>query len=59
MSNLYLPLATMTNSFIIRGEGIVLKNPESRYIPNGRVPTWQKVKPEYLVGFSHGLFLPA
>ncbi|KAM0753969.1 ATP-dependent DNA ligase [Meredithblackwellia eburnea MCA 4105] len=31
-----------------RGEGLCVKNPESPYVLGGRVPTWIKVKPEYM-----------
>lgn len=29
------------------GEGLVIKNPKSPYVLNGREDTWIKVKPEY------------
>ncbi|KAG8833158.1 DNA ligase (ATP) [Serendipita sp. 399] len=33
-----------------RGEGLILKHPNSTYILNGRVDQWVKVKPEYMEG---------
>ena len=32
-----------------RGEGLVLKHPDSEYVLNGRNKDWIKVKPEYMV----------
>lgn len=32
-----------------RGEGLVIKHPDSEYILNGRNKDWIKVKPEYMV----------
>lgn len=32
-----------------RGEGLVMKHPDSEYILNGRNKDWIKVKPEYMV----------
>lgn len=32
-----------------RGEGLILKHPDSEYILNGRTKDWIKVKPEYMV----------
>lgn len=32
-----------------RGEGLILKHPDSEYILNGRNKDWIKVKPEYMV----------
>ena len=32
-----------------RGEGLVLKHPDSEYVLNGRNKDWVKVKPEYMV----------
>lgn len=32
-----------------RGEGIILKHPNSVYVLNGRNNDWLKVKPEYMV----------
>lgn len=32
-----------------RGEGLVLKHPDSEYVLNGRNRDWVKVKPEYIV----------
>lgn len=39
-----------------RGEGLILKHPDSEYILNGRTKDWIKVKPEYMV-YSLPLFL--
>jgi len=33
-----------------RGEGLVIKHPDSEYTLNGRNKDWIKVKPEYMVG---------
>ena len=33
-----------------RGEGLVMKHPDSEYVLNGRNKDWIKVKPEYMVG---------
>ena len=33
-----------------RGEGLILKHPNSEYVLNGRNKDWVKVKPEYMVG---------
>ncbi|KXS18341.1 ATP-dependent DNA ligase [Gonapodya prolifera JEL478] len=33
-------------------EGIIVKNPESRYVPNSRTMDWTKVKAEYVEGVS-------
>ncbi|KAG8787200.1 DNA ligase (ATP) [Serendipita sp. 397] len=33
-----------------RGEGLILKHPNSTYVLNGRVDQWVKVKPEYMEG---------
>ena len=35
-----------------RGEGLILKHPESEYTLNGRNKDWIKVKPEYMVYLS-------
>lgn len=35
-----------------RGEGLVLKHPNSEYVLNGRNKDWVKVKPEYMVNLS-------
>jgi DNA ligase-4 len=35
-----------------RGEGLVIKHPDSEYILNGRNKDWIKVKPEYMVNQS-------
>ena len=32
-----------------RGEGLILKHPDSEYTLNGRNKNWVKVKPEYMV----------
>ena len=32
-----------------RGEGLILKHPDSEYTLNGRNKDWVKVKPEYMV----------
>lgn len=32
-----------------RGEGLVMKHPDSEYVLNGRNKDWIKVKPEYMV----------
>ena len=32
-----------------RGEGLILKHPNSEYVLNGRNSDWIKVKPEYMV----------
>ena len=32
-----------------RGEGLIIKHPNSEYILNGRNKDWIKVKPEYIV----------
>lgn len=40
-----------------RGEGLILKHPDSEYILNGRNKDWVKVKPEYMVGLPP-LFVP-
>ena len=33
----------------LRGEGLVIKHPDSEYVLNGRNRDWVKVKPEYMV----------
>ena len=38
-------------------EGIVLKHPKSVYIPDARVDSWIKIKPEYLRTFAEDLDL--
>ncbi|KAF9584012.1 DNA ligase (ATP) [Lunasporangiospora selenospora] len=38
-----------------RQEGIIIKNPRSRYIPNGRGQEWVKLKPEYVDGVFDSL----
>ena len=35
-----------------RGEGLVIKHPDSEYTLNGRNKDWIKVKPEYMVILS-------
>lgn len=35
-----------------RGEGLILKHPDSEYTLNGRNKDWIKVKPEYMVRLS-------
>ncbi|KAF9161087.1 DNA ligase (ATP) [Mortierella sp. AD010] len=36
-------------------EGVVVKNPRSAYIPNGRVQDWIKIKPDYVDGVCDSL----
>ncbi|KAF5388657.1 hypothetical protein D9757_004750 [Collybiopsis confluens] len=36
----------------VRGEGLVIKHPKSKYILNGRNSDWIKVKPEYMEGMG-------
>lgn len=31
-----------------REEGLVIKDPDSKYVLNSRLPTWIKFKPEYI-----------
>lgn len=31
-----------------REEGLVIKDPSSKYVLNSRLPTWIKFKPEYI-----------
>ncbi|KZV67055.1 DNA ligase 4 [Peniophora sp. CONT] len=40
-----------------RGEGLVLKHPDSEYVLNGRNKDWIKVKPEYMDSMSETLDL--
>ena len=40
-----------------RGEGLVLKHPNSQYVLGGRERDWVKVKPEYMVNCNHFLIL--
>lgn len=47
-----LSLAIKANS-----EGIILKNPQSKYIPASRNDSWIKIKPEYLDQFGENLDL--
>ncbi|PVG04723.1 putative DNA ligase [Serendipita vermifera] len=35
-----------------RGEGLIIKHPNSTYVLNGRVDNWIKLKPEYMDGQS-------
>lgn len=35
-----------------RGEGLVIKHPDSEYVLNGRNKDWVKIKPEYMVSPS-------
>ena len=47
-----LSLAIQANS-----EGIILKNPQSKYIPASRNDSWIKIKPEYLDQFGENMDL--
>ncbi|KAG0270645.1 DNA ligase (ATP) [Linnemannia exigua] len=38
-----------------RQEGVIVKNPRSPYIPNGRGEQWVKIKPEYVDGVFDSL----
>ncbi|KAF9930995.1 DNA ligase (ATP) [Linnemannia zychae] len=38
-----------------RQEGVIVKNPKSAYIPNGRGEQWIKIKPEYVDGVFDSL----
>ncbi|KAF9324147.1 DNA ligase (ATP) [Linnemannia elongata] len=38
-----------------RQEGVIVKNPRSAYIPNGRGEHWVKIKPEYVDGVFDSL----
>ncbi|KAG0257957.1 DNA ligase (ATP) [Mortierella polycephala] len=38
-----------------RQEGIIVKNPKSKYVPNGRGQEWIKIKPEYMDGVFDSL----
>ncbi|KAG9070127.1 DNA ligase (ATP) [Linnemannia hyalina] len=38
-----------------RQEGVIVKNPRSAYIPNGRGEQWVKIKPEYVDGVFDSL----
>ena len=38
-----------------RQEGVIIKNPRSPYIPNGRGEHWIKIKPEYVDGVFDSL----
>lgn len=38
-------------------EGLVVKDPDSAYVPNDRNETWIKVKPEYMAEFGENLDL--
>jgi DNA ligase 4 len=40
-----------------KGEGVCIKVPESIYLPNERVSTWLKLKPDYIVGMGEHLDL--
>ena len=40
-----------------RGEGLILKHPDSEYTLNGRNKDWIKVKPEYMVYLFPLLFV--
>lgn len=48
----HLALAVKANS-----EGILLKNPQSKYIPASRNDSWIKIKPEYLDQFGENMDL--
>ncbi|ORZ16003.1 ATP dependent DNA ligase domain-domain-containing protein [Lobosporangium transversale] len=38
-----------------RQEGVIVKNPRSVYLPNGRGKDWVKIKPEYIDGICDSL----
>lgn len=38
----------MDDILAARGEGLILKHPNSEYVPNGRNKDWIKIKPEYM-----------
>lgn len=43
----------MDDILAARGEGLILKHPNSEYVPNGRNKDWIKIKPEYMVGWKY------
>lgn len=49
-------MRTKRSYFQTRGEGLVIKTPNSKYILGGRENCWMKVKPEYMVRITEEAF---
>lgn len=47
----FVPFSCLFSLFThgFRGEGLILKHPNSIYVLNGRLDHWIKIKPEYMV----------
>lgn len=45
-------MRALDDAILNNEEGIVIKNPRSKYVPDGRLPLWIKIKPDYVEGLS-------